>query len=112
LGNRIIIDYHYGWSEFGGKELHVCYDSKIDGASEVFYVSTSPRDISSAAKLESSSGEDLYVENYLPGQWETQLNRIYKNGPKKEKPKVVKPEEREVEKSKLAELATRLPIKI
>ena len=112
VGGEIDIKGSSGWSDFGGEDQEIFYNRK-----RVFYVSTSPAytDFGTPQVKEQPNqvkmGE-LYLHEYSPGQWETQLNRIYKNGPKKEKPKVVKPEESEVEKSKLEELAARLPLKI
>lgn len=111
-GNEIRVKGSSGWSDFGGEDQEIFYDGK-----RVFYVSTSPSytDFGTPQVKEEPDqvkmGE-LYLHEYSPGQWEAQLNRIYKNGPKKEKPKIVKPEQREVDKSKLEELAARLPIKI
>jgi hypothetical protein len=117
LGNEIVIEGSSGWSDFGGQDLSIVYVKQKIYANEVFKVSTSPEyddAFTPAARPKENQVKmgELYLHQYHPGEWEAQLNRIYKTGPKKEKPKVVKPEEREIDKSKLEELADRLPIKI
>jgi hypothetical protein len=112
MGIDFGIEHTSGWSMFGGEDLKIFYERQ-----RVFYASTTPvyQNFGTSGAIKKDNqiklGE-LYLHQYTPGQWERQLNLIYKNGPKKEKPKVVKPEEREVDKSKLEELAERLPIKL
>jgi hypothetical protein len=111
-GEELRIKGSSGWSDFGGEDLEVNY-----GSQRVFYVSTSPvyRDFGTPAVCEKENqikiGE-LYVHQYTPGDWEKQLALIYRIGPKKERPKIEKPIERDVDLPKLEELASRLPIKL
>jgi len=113
-GKTLDIKHSGGWTDFGGEDLEINYERQ-----RVFYVSTmslniAPRYLGDARaeNVPQVKIGELYLHNYSPGAWEKQLALIYKNGPKPERKKKEIVIEKDVEQSKLEELAERLPIKL
>ena len=108
LNKEICIEHDGGWSMFGGEGLRIDYNSN-----SVFYANTSEMSgfVEKNQKSLIKIGE-LYVHDYSPGAWEKQLALICKKGPKSVRKKKEVVIEKDVEQSRLEELASRLPIKI
>lgn len=113
-GEQLGIKGTSGWSDFGGEDIKVYYSGQEVFCASTFssYCSFDRSDSSVNEKMPEIKIGELYINKYTPGDWERQLTLIYKNGPKKEKPRIEKTFERDVDKSKLEMLAMRLPIKI
>ena len=101
-----------GYSMFGGGRLEVSYDNQqvliTDRNEKRPFNKENPYDESIPQNPQISQ---WYICKYNPGKWESIIKRLAKNGPKKEKIKDEKPEEREVSPTIVKDITSRFGVR-